>query len=209
MEFGGLQIAFDSRLLTPRPWTQEQSRWAAALLPYLPAGDVLELCNGAGHIGLLAVAGSGRNLVCVDIDPVAAEYTRRNAGVAGQHVECRTGRPATVLHPDERFALIIADPPWVPRGQTERFPDDPLRAIDGGPDGLDVTRECLAAIAQHLHDDGVALLQLAPGDEQAEAVSALLAGTRLIAGERRSFERGMLVRIDAARRSDPDLDRRQ
>ena len=54
VEFGGLQITFDSRLLSPRPWTQAQSRWAASLLPNLPPGDVLELCSGAGQIGLLA-----------------------------------------------------------------------------------------------------------------------------------------------------------
>ena len=44
------------------------------------AGDVLELCSGAGQIGLLAVADSpGRRLVCVDVNPAAAELTTANA----------------------------------------------------------------------------------------------------------------------------------
>lgn len=196
VEFGGLQIAYDSRLLTPRRWTQEQSRWAASLLPGLPAGPVLELCNGAGHIGLLAVAGSHRSLVCVDIDPVAAEYTRRNAAAAGLQVQCRTGRAAEVLSPHEQFPLILADPPWVPQHQTSQFPEDPLRAIDGGPDGLSVTRECVAAMIRHLLPGGVGLLQLAPGDSQADEVDRMLRATGLAAGERRYFERGTLLRID-------------
>lgn len=200
MDFGGLQIAFDDRVLRPRTWTENQSRWAAELLPGLPPGNVLELCSGAGQIGLLAVAGSGRRLVCVDLNPFAAEYTAANAVAAGlrNRLEIRLGRIGDVLVPKERFPLIIADPPWVPRAETGRFPEDPLLAIDGGDDGMSVVRECLDAITGHLAADGVALLQLGPGG-QADAVARLLAGTHLVAGERREFgERGVLLRIDHA-----------
>ncbi|HRV67365.1 MAG TPA: methyltransferase, partial [Candidatus Nanopelagicales bacterium] len=89
--FGGLAIAYDDRLLAPRDWTQAQGRWAGELLADLPPGDVLELYCGAGQIGLLAVAGSGRRLVCVDVNPVATHYTRRNAEGAGVDVMTRTG----------------------------------------------------------------------------------------------------------------------
>ncbi|MCW2836989.1 MAG: methyltransferase small [Marmoricola sp.] len=196
--FGGLQIAFDDRVLRPRTWTENQSRWAAELLPHLPDGQVLELCSGAGQIGLLAVAGSGRRLVCVDVNPVAAELTTANAAAAGlsEQVEMREGLIGEVLSPHERFPLIIADPPWVPRSQTQRFPEDPLLAIDGGVDGLTVVRECLTAIETHLAPAGVALLQLGPGDQVA-AVAGLLEGTRIRAGESRDFgDRGVLLRID-------------
>lgn len=198
VDFGGLQIAFDDRLLRPRTWTEHHSRWAADLLPQLPAGDVLELCSGAGHIGLLAVVDSDRRLVAVDVNPVAGDFTLRNAAGAGlaDRLEMRTGRITDVLAPDEVFPLIVADPPWVPRSETDQFPADPLLAIDGGDDGLFVVRECLDAIAAHLARGGVALLQVAPGAAQADAVSLLLAGSPLVAGERRSFDRGVLLRID-------------
>jgi release factor glutamine methyltransferase len=198
VDFGGIRIAFDERVLRPRAWTENQSRWAAELLPGLPEGDVLELCSGAGQIGLLAVAESQRRLVCVDVNPVAAEFTRANASTAGleRRVEMREGLIEEVLAPSERFPLIIADPPWVPRSDTQRFPEDPLLAIDGGDDGLSVVRECVAAIVEHLADGGVALLQLGPGN-QVEAVADLLDGTSLAAGETREFgERGVLLRID-------------
>ncbi|MBI2244007.1 MAG: methyltransferase, partial [Nocardioides sp.] len=58
MGFGPLRITFDGRVLRPRPWTAAQSEWAAEILADAPAGPVLELCAGAGQIGLLAVAGS-------------------------------------------------------------------------------------------------------------------------------------------------------
>jgi release factor glutamine methyltransferase len=198
VDFGGLQVAYDERVLRPRTWTENQSRWAAELLPDLPEGDVLELCCGAGQIGLLAVAGSERRLVCVDVNPVAAELTAANAQAAGlqDRVEMREGLIGEVLAPAERFPLIIADPPWVRRDETQRFPEDPLLAIDGGDDGLRVVRECVSAIAAHLAEGGVALLQLGPGD-QVEEVAGVLRGTPLLRGETREFgERGVLLRID-------------
>ena len=79
MTFGHLEIAYDSRVLTPRPWTQAQSAWAGERLAALPPGDVLELCSGAGHIGLLAVSGTSRHLVQVDASAAACELARANA----------------------------------------------------------------------------------------------------------------------------------
>ena len=201
IDFGGLQIAFDERVLRRRTWTEQQSRWAAELLPDLPPGDVLELCSGAGQIGLLAIAASERRLVCVDVNPAAADFTVTNALAADlrDRLEMREGRISEVLAPVERFPLIIADPPWVRRSETQRFPEDPLLAIDGGDDGMSVVRECLTAIATHLADGGVALLQLGPGD-QVEAVSRLLAETHLKPGETREYgDRGVLLRIDNPR----------
>jgi release factor glutamine methyltransferase len=199
VDFDGLRIAYDTRLLTPREWTREQSRWAAQLLQRLPEGPVLELCSGAGHIGLRAVRDTDRRLVCVDIDPLSAVYTRDNARAAGMlpRVECRTGRAGDMLQAGERFPLVIADPPWVPHADTTRYPEDPLRAIDGGPDGLAVARECVAVMVEHLAEGGYGLLQLAPGDAQADAVSEMVGPSRLRAGERRHFPRGTLLRLDA------------
>ncbi len=198
IDFGGLTIAFDERVLRPRPWTAAQSDWAAALLPQLPPGEVLELCSGAGHIGLLAVHGSGRRLVCVDLNPVAASYTRRNAEAAGlaDRVEMREGRISEVLRSGEVFPLIVADPPWVPHEDVGRFPEDPVTAIDGGADGLAVVGECLRAIVSHLAPGGVALLQLGTLS-QADAVAALLReSSDLDVRERREYgERGVLVWI--------------
>ncbi len=200
VDFGGLDITFDPQVLRPRDWTTAQSWWAAALLRELPDGEVLELCSGAGQIGLLAVAGSTRRLVCVEVSPVAASYLLHNAEAAGlsDRVSVRTGLISQVLTRGELFPLVIADPPWVPRALTARFPDDPLLAIDGGDDGMDVVQECLRAISAHLAPGGVALLQLGTA-QQADTVSGLLGGTGLVAGEMRAYgDRGVLLRIDHA-----------
>jgi methylase of polypeptide subunit release factors len=198
VDFGGLSIAFDDRVLRPREWTTAQSHWGAALLRDLADGEVLELCSGAGQIGLLAIVGSTRRLVCVDVNPVAAAYTLKNAETAGlaDQVSVRTGPMTEVLDPGERFPLVIADPPWVPRADTSRFPEDPLVAIDGGDDGLQIIRDCLQVIDTHLAPGGAAVLQLGTTGQVA-AVAALLEGTDLVAGEIREYgDRGVLVQID-------------
>ena len=59
--FGPLTIAYDALVLEPRQWTTIQSEWARELLATAPPGPVLELCTGAGHIGLLAVTGTTRD----------------------------------------------------------------------------------------------------------------------------------------------------
>ena len=199
LTFGSLLIAFDERVLRPREWTTAQSAWAADLLVSAPEGPVLELCAGAGQIGLLAVVGSGRRLVCVDASEVACEFARTNADAAGvaDRVEVRHARLEQALGPDEVFPLVIADPPWVPREATGRFPEDPLSAIDGGSDGLDVARACLEVIAAHLAPGGSALLQLGTAEQAAAlAGEGPLADGDLVVKEVREHERGVLVRID-------------
>lgn len=198
LSYGELEIAFDDRVLRPRPWTAAQSRWAADVARTAPDGPVLELCSGAGHIGLLAVHASGRRLVCVDANPAAVELTSRNAAAAGMadRVETREGWIREVLRSGETFPVVVADPPWVPAADTGRFPEDPLLAIDGGEDGLVVVREVLDALRRHLAPGGTALLQLGT-PAQADAVATALQGSGLVPGELREYgDHGVLLRLD-------------
>jgi release factor glutamine methyltransferase len=166
----------------------------------LPDGPVLELCSGVGHIGLLTLLGNARNLVMVDASPVACEYAEANALAAGlaERVTIRRGRLESALGPEERFPLVLADPPWVPTAEVRRFPKDPLSAIDGGDDGLAVTRACLEVIGRHLHQEGVAILQVGTSD-QAAAVDGWLRSRpqlRLVSHALREFgDRGVLVSL--------------
>lgn len=203
LDFGGLGIAFDDRVLRPRPWTLAQSQWVADLLVDAPPGPVLELFAGVGHIGLAAVAGTERELVMVDLNPAAVELARHNVASAGMssRVTVREGRIDEVLRPGEQFAVVVADPPWVPSGGIEEFPDDPAIAIDGGDDGLDLARTCCDVVARHLAPGGTAILQIGTTD-QADAIERHLLDTAagLGRGETRVFERGVLVELvrDAA-----------
>ena len=203
-DFGGLSIEYDERVLAPRAWTAAQSRWAADLIRMAPPGPVLELCAGAGHIGLLAVRLAPRRLVCVDADPVACGFLRRNAAMAGIRVDVREGPMDDALDDDERFAVVIADPPWVPTEEVAGYPEDPVTAIDGGTDGLDLVRGCLDVLDRHLAVAGSALLQVGPGDQVDRVIGLLGEHQDLTLIAVREFERGALMQVDrAATRSRP------
>ncbi len=198
LDFAGLTIAFDDRVLVPRPWTVAQSRWARDRLPHVPVGTVLELCSGVGHIGLAAVAGTGRPLLMVDRDEHAADLSRRNAAQVGEECEVRCAALETALGPQERFPMMLADPPWVPTAEVVRFPDDPVPAIDGGADGLGPARACLRAGASHLATGGEMILQVGTV-AQAGRLETTARELGLSFVEVREESGGTLVRLGRAR----------
>lgn len=190
--FDGLEIAFDDEVLEPRDWTVEQSRWAIDLLAALPDGPVLELCCGAGQIGLVVAVRTGRPLVQVDDDERACAFARRNAEVNAAVADVRGAPLEAALADEERFHLALADPPYVPAGEVDGVPEDPDSAIDGGDDGLDVARACVRVAAGHLDEGGYLLLQLG-GERQAATISHGAAGFEPV--ETRSFgpDRALLL----------------
>ncbi|MGH1565413.1 RsmD family RNA methyltransferase [Mumia sp. DW29H23] len=202
--FGHLTIAYDSSVLTPRPWTVRQAELAVEAAERSPQGPVLELFSGAGQIGLLAASQMRRPLVQVDVNPDACAFARANAQAAELEVDVdvRCGAPETVLGEDEQFAVIIADPPWVPSDDIHRFPDDPPLAIDGGADGLELVRHSLDLVRRHLVVGGHAVVQVGPdgqADVLADAVQTV-PGLVRVAEER--FDRGSLVVIRRDARPD-------
>lgn len=139
---------------------------------------MLELCAGAGQIGLLALAITAptvHRLVAIDVNPAACAFVRRNADAAGlgDQVEVREGPMDEVINTGERFQLVIADPPWVERARVPFYPEDPVIAIDGGADGLDLAVRCVHVAEDHLVEGGSMLLQLGT-QEQVERISSYL-----------------------------------
>jgi methylase of polypeptide subunit release factors len=172
LRFGPIDVVFDDTVLRPRLWTLAQSEWAAELADGRP---MLELGCGAGHIGLAAAALSGAPMVQVDRDATACRWAELNAEANGlaQRVEQRCGTPGDVLAAGERFGVVIADPPYVPSAEVSLYPDDPVGAIDGGPDGLDSVRSFLAGVAGHVDAAGSVLLQVR-GLDQVDQLRAWL-----------------------------------
>jgi len=170
--FGPLTVEHDEHVLEPRPWTYLQATRAAGCLEGAPAGMVVELHCGAGHIGQATAALTGRPLVQVDDAATACCWAAHNArrnGIASGVVRADIG---TMPFRAGCAALVLADPPYVPTAETHRFPEDPLHAIDGGDDGLEGFRTCLPAAARLLRTRGFLVLQVR-GEEQAAAVAAL------------------------------------
>lgn len=111
------------------------------------------------------------------------------ANGAGERVEQRCGTAGEVLGPDERFSVIVADPPYVPSAEVGLYPEDPVGAIDGGPDGLGVLRIIVNDIVDHMEPGGSMLLQVR-GATQVDHLAGWLAhpsAPALVVVEARSY----------------------
>ena len=200
LTFGPIVVRFDDRVLRPRPWTLIQATWAAELAPDAPPGPLLELCSGAGHIGQAAAALCGRPLVQVDVDPhacvLAEANAAANAGTRSLDVDVRCGDLAAApIEPDERFPLVLADPPYLRRDEVASWPGDPALAIDGGDDGLELHRRCLAVAGRHVVRPGGIVLLQALGEAQVDqlAPDVRAAGLEVVEVRREDERRAVVL----------------
>lgn len=167
-EFYGLRITVDTGVFVPRRRTEFLVRQAAALIHQTPAGRpavVVDLCCGSGALGaaLLATAHGPVELYASDLDPAAVACARHNVGSGGTVLE---GDLFDALPDDlrSRIDILIANVPYVPTREVGLLPSEarehePLVALDGGDDGLDVLRRVTAGAPHWLAPGGHLLFE--------------------------------------------------
>ena len=154
----------------PRPQTEELARRAASRLR--SDGRALDLCTGAGAVAAhLLDRVPTAQVVGVDVDERAAACARRNG------VPAVVADLAAPLRGKGRFDVVTAVAPYVPTGELRFLPADvrryePRRALDGGPDGLDLVREVIDAAGRLLRPGGWLLIEV--GGDQDESLKAFL-----------------------------------
>jgi release factor glutamine methyltransferase len=162
-EFRGQHIAVDQGVFVPRRRTEYLVQEAARLAR--PGAVVVDLCCGSGAVGAaLAAAVGGIELHAADVDPVAVRCARRNLGPVGGQVH--EGDLYSAL-PDSlrgRVDVLVANAPYVPTHSIGMMPPEarlhePLVALDGGADGLDVQRRIAAEAAFWLAPGGRLLIE--------------------------------------------------
>ncbi|MEU1351829.1 putative protein N(5)-glutamine methyltransferase [Streptomyces sp. NPDC005776] len=181
-EFSGLRIAVDPGVFVPRRRTEFLIRQAAQLAPR-PA-VVVDLCCGSGALGaaLAAVLGRGVELHATDVEPAAVRCARRNVGDLGRVYGGDLFAPLPgSLH--GRVDVLLANVPYVPTGDVALLPaearvHEPLVALDGGGDGLDVLRRVAAEAPRWLAPGGSLLCETS--ERQAAPAGEILRGCGLL-----------------------------
>ncbi|MDR3083141.1 MAG: putative protein N(5)-glutamine methyltransferase [Streptomyces sp.] len=162
-EFHGLRVTVEPGVFVPRRRTEFLVEQALAVGK--GAGVVVDLCCGSGAVGAaLAVALDGPELHAADVHPAAVRCARGNVAAYGGRVH--EGDLFAAL-PDElrgRVDLLAANVPYVPTGEVALLPSEardhePLVALDGGTDGLDVMRRVTAEAARWLAPGGSLLVE--------------------------------------------------
>ncbi|MGH3611960.1 MAG: putative protein N(5)-glutamine methyltransferase [Pseudonocardia sp.] len=221
-EFCGLRIAVDPGVFVPRrrteflvhqaalAWQATSRAGPAADLARPSAGRpgqacaqpravVVDLCCGSGAVGAGLVAALDRvELYAVDIDPVAVGCARRNLAATGGQVyegDLYEPLPATLRG---RVDLLVANAPYVPTEAVRLLPPEarihePLVALDGGTDGLDIQRRVAAAAPLWLAPSGFLLVETS--ERQAPQTVETFARNGLIPRVARSDELNATVVI--------------
>ncbi|MER6348865.1 putative protein N(5)-glutamine methyltransferase [Streptomyces sp. NPDC001595] len=162
-EFRGLRITVEPGVFVPRRRTEFLVEQALAQAP--SARVVVDLCCGSGAVGAaLADALGPVELHAADIDPAAVRCARRNLAAAGGRVH--EGDLFEALPADLRghVDILAANVPYVPTDEVGLLPaeardHEPLTALDGGTDGLDLTRRVAAEAARWLAPGGCVLTE--------------------------------------------------
>ena len=180
-EFFGLPFIVDRRVLIPRPDSEVLVETALnGTRDRHLYGRALDLCTGSGCVAIaFAKARPTWRVTAVDLSPEAATVARENLLRAGvvNNLTVLEGDLFVPLPEGSEFELITANPPYIPSADIAGLDADvrdfePRLALDGGADGLVITRRLVAEAARHLTPGG--LLALEGGFDQAPAVSALL-----------------------------------
>ncbi len=187
-DFMGLTFRLNKSTLIPEQDTEVLVETALEELKRRGLGEaplrILDLCTGSGCI-LLSLLHELRNAggLGTDLSEEALEAARENAVRLGLQ-ERAAFRQGDLWEPvgDERFDLIVSNPPYVP---TEVIPTlepevrcgEPYAALDGGEDGLVFYRRIMREAAGHLKPSGIIIVE--SGFDEAPQIAARMQDQKL------------------------------
>jgi len=165
--FAGLKFYVDERVIVPRSLTAEFIK--EQFQPWIDPAQIhriLDLCTGSGCMAIaLAYAFPRTRLDAADISPDALAVTRINVENHGMGERVRLIRSDLFSAlKDERYDLIVTNPPYVARAEMETLPQEyrhePALALESGGQGLDAIIRILAQAPAHLNPGGILVAEV-------------------------------------------------
>jgi release factor glutamine methyltransferase len=160
-EFMGQTIKTDKRALIPRPETELVTEEALKFLK--PGMEVLDLCTGSGCIAAAIAKAGDYRVTAADISPEALSLAKEN----GEGLNINFILSDLFCNVKGKFDLIISNPPYITNKEMETLSAsvlryEPLLALRGGPDGMDIYRELIPRSLGFLKPGGGLFLEIGP-----------------------------------------------
>jgi ribosomal protein L3 glutamine methyltransferase len=177
----------DERVIVPRSFIAELLR--EQLVPWLDDPDdvtrALDLCTGSGCLAILAaLAFPNAHVDAVDLSKDALEVAARNVEEYGlkDQVELIESDLFKALV-GRTYDVILSNPPYVNAESVAELPPEyqaePALALGSGEDGLDATRQIMAAAKAHLNPGGLLVVEIGHNRDELEAAYPTLPFTWL------------------------------
>ena len=201
VEIMGLRFKVDRRGFIPRLDLPVLIEAGLSGVPQDAGGFGLDLACGIGAAGIcLAWFRPGLHVDLADVSAQAIELARENAqALIPGRADCWAGDLFAPLPRGRQYAVITANPPWVPDGTA--LPDEVLNephvSFYGGPDGLDLVRKIIAELPRWLAPKGIYAQECDPS--QVEKVLGLLRAAGLAFARAHADKEGIL-RVVSARK---------
>ena len=179
-EFYGINVMVTPSVMVPRPETEnmvEHTLFMALMGMETRELVIADVGTGSGAIAVnLAIHLPAAKIYAVDISEPAldvAAYNIRGHSVADR---IRLGHGDLLDPVPEPVDVIVANLPYIPTGRIPTLQpevrQEPVIALDGGPDGLDLVRRLLAQAPEKLKTPGIILMELDPEQFPAAEESA-------------------------------------
>jgi release factor glutamine methyltransferase len=178
--FYGRRFAVNEAVMAPTPETELLCENAIRFVRSrkIASPRVLDMGVGSGVISVtMAMEIPDSAVTALDISPEAIEVARGNARDlgAGNRVEFRRSDYFSAVRPEERFDLILSNPPYIAEKDYAGLPPevlaDPKLALTSGHDGLEAVRVILRDGPNYLAPGGRIMFEI--GYDQSERVSQL------------------------------------
>ena len=163
-EFWSINFVVDKNVLTPRPETEILIETALNCpAPF----KILDLGTGSGVLAIImAKEVPGCEVVALEIDPKALSIAKENAKVHGvdDRVKFICGDLKKV---DWRgpYSMIISNPPYIASVDIQKImPEvqnyEPLKALDGGLEGLEFYRFIIPKASERIEKNGYLIMEI-------------------------------------------------
>lgn len=150
-EFWSQPFVVRPGILIPRPDTETLVEAALELIPIDEPIFVADIGAGSGCVGLaIATERPKVKLFSTDISPVAIKTVTENAVALGlrERVAPLTGDLMSPIPDSRTVDIVVSNPPYIPTKDIDDLAPEildfePMGALDGGEDGLDIYRRLI------------------------------------------------------------------
>ena len=180
-EFWSKKFVIDKGILIPRPETELMVEKLVKMFKSKKI-TLLDIGTGSGCILISLISELNKSFgIGIDISKKALSAAKKNSLKHNVNDKIKLyNKSFTDLH-NQKFDLIVSNPPYLESRTLNNLDDDirkyePIVALDGGNDGLDVVKKVIYKAKEILKIKGTLAIEI--GNEQFNKISVLLKKNR-------------------------------